>query len=60
MAKSVIYSKIAILFDTQMQAGIHQIQWKNESLPAGIYFCCLMMDGKLYIKDDQNNQAPIQ
>lgn len=39
-------NEVQVLFDRRLQPGEHTLSWDARRLPAGIYFCRLMVDGR--------------
>ncbi|MCK4255740.1 hypothetical protein KAX35_02535, partial [candidate division WOR-3 bacterium] len=46
---NIIGQKVTELVNERKQLGKHKDHWKTESVGSGIYFCCLVLDGKLIV-----------
>ena len=46
---NIIGQKVTELVNERKQLGKYKDHWKTESVGSGIYFCCLVLDGKLIV-----------
>lgn len=43
-------NELKVLLDQRLHSGEHTIQWDTTGLPAGVYFCRLVLDGKQQVR----------
>ncbi|MCK4256664.1 T9SS type A sorting domain-containing protein, partial [candidate division WOR-3 bacterium] len=46
---NIMGQKVTELVNERKQPGRYKDYWKTESVGSGIYFCCLVIDGKLIV-----------